>query len=361
MIAPGATTAPVTLRHLDRRRRRVHGPHRGRRRRQRAAGQAGQQHQHRPAVRRARRATCRTTCTRPRTRVIGGGAAVVGPNRTIGDLAGEASGRRAVTLDTTGAYVEFTTKAPTNTLVTRFSIPDAPGGGGIDATLNVYVNGTFHKALDLTSKYAWLYGDEASPEQLARPPARRGTSTTRRNLMLDTTVPAGSRIRLQKDPANTTTYAIDFINLEQAAPIANPDPARYAVPAGFTHQDVQNALDRARHGHHDSTGVYLPPGDYQHVQQVPGVRQGRQGRRRRAVVHPVPRAGRPGEHRRRLPGRRDGERLDVRELRLLRQLHVAHRRPGQGVRLRERVATSRSTTSGSSTWSASTGAPTPTT
>ena len=30
---------------------------------------------------------------------VGGGATVVGPNRTIGDLAGEASGRRAVTLN----------------------------------------------------------------------------------------------------------------------------------------------------------------------------------------------------------------------------------------------------------------------
>ncbi|MFC1421232.1 CARDB domain-containing protein, partial [Streptacidiphilus cavernicola] len=35
--------------------------------------------------------------------MLGGGAAVVGPNRTIGDLAGEASGRKAVTLNSTGA------------------------------------------------------------------------------------------------------------------------------------------------------------------------------------------------------------------------------------------------------------------
>jgi hypothetical protein len=61
---------------------------------------------------------------------VGGGAQVVGPNRTIGDLAGEASGRRAVTLNNTGAYVQWTTKANTNTLVARFSIPDSAGGGG---------------------------------------------------------------------------------------------------------------------------------------------------------------------------------------------------------------------------------------
>ncbi len=193
--------------------------------------------------------------------VVGGGAAVVGPNRTVGDLAGEASGRRAVTLNDTGAYVEFTAKAPTNTLVTRFSIPDAPGGGGINATLNVYVDGVFHKAINLTSRYAWLYGEESSPSNSpgAGPPRHIYDEA---NIMLNGTVPAGSRIRLQKDAANTSRYAIDFINLEQVTPIANPDPARYAVPAGFTHQDVQNALDRARQ---DAAleGVYLPAGDYQ--------------------------------------------------------------------------------------------------
>ncbi|MGI5215549.1 discoidin domain-containing protein [Plantactinospora sp. CA-290183] len=194
--------------------------------------------------------------------VLGGGAAIVGPNRTIGDLAGEASGRRAVTLNSNGAYVEFTTRAATNTLVTRFSIPDASGGGGINSTLNVYVNGTFHKAIDLTSRYAWLYGNEASP---GNSPGAGGPRHIydEANVMLNSSIPAGSRIRLQKDPANTTTYAIDFVNTEQVSPIANPDPARYTTPTGTGHQDVQNALDRVRM---DTTGnlvgVYLPAGTY---------------------------------------------------------------------------------------------------
>ncbi|MEV0986221.1 discoidin domain-containing protein [Streptomyces sp. NPDC049949] len=194
---------------------------------------------------------------------VGGGATVVGPNRTIGDIAGEASGRRAVNLDATGEYVEFTTRAATNTLVTRFSIPDAPGGGGIDSTIDVYVNGTFKKALPLTSKYAWLYGAEASPGNSPGSGAPRHVYDEA-NLLLGETVPAGSRIRLQKDAANTTSYAIDFVSLEQAVPESNPDPATYTVPAGFTHQDVQNALDKVRM---DTTGklvgVYLPPGEYE--------------------------------------------------------------------------------------------------
>ncbi|MBK3595714.1 MULTISPECIES: discoidin domain-containing protein [Streptomyces] len=195
--------------------------------------------------------------------VTGGGAKVVGPNRTVGDVAGEASGRKAVTLDATGQYVEFTTRASTNTLVTRFSIPDAPGGGGIESKLNVYVDGTFLKAVDLTSKYAWLYGNETAPGNSPGAGAPRHIYDEA-NLVLGRTVPAGSKIRLQKDAANTSTYAIDFVSLEQVTQVPNPDPATYTVPAGFTHQDVQNALDKVRM---DTTGtlkgVYLPAGDYQ--------------------------------------------------------------------------------------------------
>ncbi|WP_307128504.1 discoidin domain-containing protein [Streptomyces sp. B1I3] len=194
--------------------------------------------------------------------VAGGGAKVVGPNRTVGDIAGEASGRKAVTLDNTGNYVEFTTRATTNTLVTRFSVPDSAGGGGIDTKLSLYVDGTFLKAIDLTSKYAWLYGNETAPGNSPGSGAPRHIYDEA-NVMLGRSVPAGSRIRLQKDAADTSAYAIDFVSLEQVSQVANPDPARYTVPAGFTHQDVQNALDKVRM---DTTGtlvgVYLPPGDY---------------------------------------------------------------------------------------------------
>ena len=195
--------------------------------------------------------------------VTGGGATVLAPNRVVGDLAGEASGRRAVTLDQTGAYVEWTTKAPTNTLLTRFSIPDAAGGGGTDATLAIFVDGQFLKNIDLTSRYAWLYGNETNPGNQPGQGAPRHVYDEASTL-LGTTVPAGSTIRLQKTAQNTSQYAIDFVDLELATPQANPDPERYTQPTGFTHQDVQDALDRVRM---DTTGtldgVYLPAGDYQ--------------------------------------------------------------------------------------------------
>ncbi|GIE93110.1 discoidin domain-containing protein [Paractinoplanes rishiriensis] len=184
----------------------------------------------------------------------GGGASVVGPNRAVGDLAGEASGRRAVTLNQTGAYVQWTSRAATNTIVARFSIPD-----GTTSSINVYVNNSLNRTLPLTAKYAWLYGNEAAPQNSGTGPRHIYDEA---NIMLTGSFPAGSTIKLQKDAANSGSIAIDFINLEQVAPIANPDAARYVVPAGFDQQSVQNALDAARQDT-SKAGVYLPAGDYQ--------------------------------------------------------------------------------------------------
>ncbi|MEU4219213.1 CARDB domain-containing protein [Actinoplanes sp. NPDC026623] len=184
----------------------------------------------------------------------GGGAAVVGPNRTVGDLAGEASGRRAVTLNSTGSYVQWTTRASTNTLVARFSIPD-----NTTSSINVYVNGTLNRTLPLTSKYAWLYGNETAPQNSGSDPRHIYDEA---NILLNGTVNAGSVIKLQKDSGNGGNIAIDFINTEQVAPVANPNPATYVVPAGFDQQSVQAAFDAARMDS-SKVGVYLPAGDYQ--------------------------------------------------------------------------------------------------
>lgn len=184
---------------------------------------------------------------------VGGGATVVGPNRTIGDVAGEASGRKAVTLNATGAYVQWTTKAPTNTLVVRYSIPDGP-----DSTLDVWVDGSQVATLNLTAKYSWVYGSETAPQNSGTGPRHIYDEA---HVMLPSSVAAGHTIKLQKDSANTSSYAIDFINLEQVSAVPNPDPSKYVVPAGFSQQNVQDALNAAAA---DTTklGVYLPAGSY---------------------------------------------------------------------------------------------------
>jgi len=193
---------------------------------------------------------------------IGGGAATVGPNRTIGDIAGEATQRKAVTLNSTGAFVQWTSRVPTNTFDLRYSIPDAPGGGGINATLDLYANGTLVEPLNLTSHFAWLYGAETGPGDSPGAGSPRHIYDES-GFVLPSSYPAGTVFKLQKDTANTSQYAIDFMNLEQATPVANPDPAHLVVPGGFTQQDVQNALDKVRMDTTGTfTGVYLPAGQY---------------------------------------------------------------------------------------------------
>src|SRR6266700_528509 len=55
-------------------------------------------------------------------------AAIIGPSYTQGQLADEASGRKAVTLTGTGEYVTFTTPVATNSIDFRYSIPDTSDG-----------------------------------------------------------------------------------------------------------------------------------------------------------------------------------------------------------------------------------------
>jgi chitodextrinase len=193
---------------------------------------------------------------------VGGGATVVGPNRTIGDVAGEASGRKAVTLNSTGSFVQWTSRAATNTFVVRFSMPDSAGGGGNTATLDLYINGNLVQPLSLTSHFAWLYGAETGPGNSPGAGSPRHIYDEA-SFLLPQSYAAGSTIKLQKDSSNSSQYAIDFMNLEQVSPVANPDPAHLTVPAGFAQQDVQNALDKVRMDTSGTlTGVYLPAGQY---------------------------------------------------------------------------------------------------
>jgi hypothetical protein len=61
---------------------------------------------------------------------------VIGPGRDAYTLPAEASGRSAVRL-AKGQYVEFTLPRAANALTVRYSIPDAPSGGGTTAPLDV--------------------------------------------------------------------------------------------------------------------------------------------------------------------------------------------------------------------------------
>ncbi|MFE2431700.1 coagulation factor 5/8 type domain-containing protein, partial [Streptomyces sp. NPDC059373] len=83
---------------------------------------------------------------------------VIGPSYTQGQLADEASYRKATTLQGTGKYVTFTTPVATNSIDFRYSIPDTSSGSVYTAPLSLYINGTKQSNFTLTNAYSWYYG-----------------------------------------------------------------------------------------------------------------------------------------------------------------------------------------------------------
>ena len=149
----------------------------------------------------------------------------------------EASGRQAVKLDETGEYVEFTLTEPANSLVLRYSMPDSADGTGIDATLSLYVNGTKKEDLELTSKYAWLYGGYPFNNNVSNGKPHRYFDEIRR--LYDETLPAGTVIRLQKDEGDAAEYyVVDFVETELvAAPLTQPENSLSVTEFGAVADD----------------------------------------------------------------------------------------------------------------------------
>jgi hypothetical protein len=147
------------------------------------------------------------------------------PLRTFGhtNFGTESSGRKSVRLTSTGQFVEFTSTNPANSIVVRNSIPDAPNGGGIQASISLYVNDVFARKLTLSSRNSWLYGTTDDTEGLSNTPqanARRLFDES--HALLSQSYPAGTRFKLQRDAGdNASFYVIDLIDLEQVAPAAS--------------------------------------------------------------------------------------------------------------------------------------------
>lgn len=193
---------------------------------------------------------------------------IIGPDYTFTHLASEASGRKAVTL-TQGQYVEFTLPRAANSIDVRYSIPDSPDGSGLTAPLSVYINGAHNQnqALTLTSTYDWFYGGYPFTNNPKQGFAHHFFDEA--HLLLGE-MPAGTKVRLQVDPADTApSYTIDLADFEEIAPplampagyISVTDPAYVADPTGKTDatQAIQHAIDAGEQQH---KGVWLPPGKF---------------------------------------------------------------------------------------------------
>ncbi|MFD6564884.1 CARDB domain-containing protein [Micromonospora profundi] len=200
------------------------------------------------------------------------------PLRTFGhtNFATESSGRKSVRLNSTGQFVEFTSTNQANSIVVRNSIPDAPGGGGIEATISLYVNDVFSRKLTLSSRHSWLYGNTDQPESLTNTPqadARRLFDES--NALLAQSYPAGTRFKLQRDSGDTASfYVIDMIDLEQVAPVASqPAECTSITSYGAVPNDglddtaaIQRAVTDDQNGVINC--VWIPAGQWRQEQKI---------------------------------------------------------------------------------------------
>jgi hypothetical protein len=219
--------------------------------------------------------------------------AVIGPDRSAYTLPAEASGRRAVQL-TPGQHVEFTLPAAANAITVRYSIPDAPQGGGITAPLDVTVNGAHRQRMTLTSQYSWLYNQypftnnpaagllhpdwwitecacvpaATTPAPVITKPFRPSHFYDEQRLLLGKTYRAGDKVRLTVPAGSSAAWTVvDLLDSELVAP---PRVDLFAANALFFgadptgKRDSADAIDRvitfAKRTH---LKVYLPPGTYQ--------------------------------------------------------------------------------------------------
>ncbi|MDB6019933.1 MAG: uncharacterized protein JWR19_4422 [Pedosphaera sp.] len=201
---------------------------------------------------------------------LGGGATV----RSLGGLPTaptpelEASGGKFVELNATGESVTWTTTATANAIVIRASIPDASGGGGTTATLDLYVNGVYRQALNFSSQYSWVYGvnnfTNNSPS----------TGTPKRfyddcmAFISGAAIASGSTIMLKKDSANTAAfYYVDMIRLENVG-AALSQPANtlsitsYGATAGDGTDDTSAIQACANACQSQGKGMWVPAGTF---------------------------------------------------------------------------------------------------
>ncbi|GIF95544.1 right-handed parallel beta-helix repeat-containing protein [Catellatospora citrea] len=186
---------------------------------------------------------------------------LIGPDRRHGTLAGEASGRMAVTLQP-GQRLTVTLSAPANAVNVRFSIPDSADGRGQDAVLHLEAAGATLPPLALTSRYSWFYGGFPFTNNPAQGGERHLYDSAR--ALLDTDLPAGATVTLRAGDLPTT---LDLVEFEQvAAPLPQPagslsvadfgaDPSG-AQPAG---EAFTKAITAARTQHRM---LYVPAGRF---------------------------------------------------------------------------------------------------
>jgi hypothetical protein len=216
-------------------------------------------------------------------------------------LSGEASGRQAVRL-APGQYVALTLTQPANAVTIRYSIPDAPTGGGIDAPLVVSADtrsdghGNAHpQTITLTSKYSYLYNlypftndptagvlhpdwwitecscvpAATTPAPIVPMPFRPMHFYDEQRVVLDKTYRAGDTVRLTVPAdSNAAWTVIDLADFQQVSgPTGQPGHSVSVTAFGADPRGIRDSADafdlaiQAAKLSHKT--VYIPAGTFQ--------------------------------------------------------------------------------------------------
>ncbi|MEZ0068078.1 parallel beta-helix repeat protein [Streptacidiphilus sp. MAP12-20] len=195
---------------------------------------------------------------------------VIGPSYTQGQLADEASGRKAVTLSGSGSgqYVTFTTPVATNSINFRYSIPDTANGSVYTAPISLYINGVRQADFTLTNAYSWFYGSYPFTNTPGSNPHHFYDEAHR---LLNTTYPQGTTFKLQVDSGDSAaSYTVDFADFEQVgAALTQPAgsvsvTSKGADATGAT--DSTSAFNAAIAAAGSGGTVWIPPGTF----DIPG-------------------------------------------------------------------------------------------
>ena len=203
---------------------------------------------------------------------IGGGAALA-TSADFGrmNIASQASEQSYVRLPSSGSYAEWTMKTTGAGVTMRFTMPDSGDGRGLNGSLDVYVNGSKVKTVDLTSYYMWQYFSSGHPSD-SNDGGAPCFAFDEVHFLLDTPLKSGDKIRIQSSGAGGLEYGIDFLEVEDVPdPIQKTAGAFSVVDFGAKPNDGKDDLGAIKRcmAAADAAGkdVYFPEGTY-HIDQM---------------------------------------------------------------------------------------------
>ncbi len=200
---------------------------------------------------------------------IGGGASIAKSlDFDATNIASQASNQSYVKLPSSGSYAEWKMTTTGDGVTMRFTMPDSSDGTGLKGSVDVYVNGTKQKTVNLDSYWMWQYFSYGSGSPSDTPNGSIGSfAFDEVHFMLDKSLKEGDTIRIQSSGANGLEYGIDFLEIEQveeeieqpANSVSVEDYGAYPDDGIDDLNAFRNAVKAA-----DAAGmdVYIPAGEF---------------------------------------------------------------------------------------------------